>query len=60
MSMGIPGLSAEPRATLEKHLPLLLACVIVWLAARGLRKLFWEASGLLWVLYWTHPWRALW
>jgi hypothetical protein len=34
--------------------------VIVWLAARGLRKLFWEASGLLWVLYWTHPWRTFW
>jgi hypothetical protein len=60
MSMGISGLSAGQRETLEKHLPLLLGCAIVWLAARGLRRLFWEASGLLWVLYWTHPWRALW
>ena len=55
-----PRLSATPQETLEKYLPLLLAGLIVWLAARSLRKLFWEAFGVLWVLYWTHPWHALW
>ena len=41
-------LSSVPRETLEKYLPLVLVAIIVWLMARGLRKMFWTAFGLFW------------
>jgi hypothetical protein len=41
-------LSSSQRETLEKYLPLVIVALLVWFAARGLRKMFWTAFGLLW------------
>ena len=41
-------LSASQRETLEKYLPLMLVALVVWLAARGMRRMFWTAFGLFW------------
>ncbi len=41
-------LSSDQRATLDKYLPLVIAALLVWFAARGLRKMFWVAFGLFW------------
>ena len=41
-------LSQSQRETLDKCLPLVLVALLVWLAARGVRKMFWMAFGLFW------------
>ena len=41
-------LSPNQRETLDKYLPLVLVALIIWLAARGMRKMFWTAFGLFW------------
>jgi hypothetical protein len=41
-------LSSSQRETLDKYLPLIIAALIVWLAARGMRRIFWTAFGLFW------------
>jgi hypothetical protein len=41
-------LSSGQRETLDKYLPLIIAALIVWLAARGMRRIFWTAFGLFW------------
>ena len=38
------------RSTLEKHMPLLLGLLVALLAARALKKMFWTAFGMYWVL----------
>ena len=40
--------SQGQRETLDKYLPLILVALIVWLATRGMRKMFWTAFGLFW------------
>jgi len=40
--------SASQRETLDKYLPVVIAALLVWLAARGLRKVFWTGFGLFW------------
>ena len=39
------------RETLEKYLPVLLVLALAWLAARGLRKMFWMSFGLFWAFH---------
>ena len=46
MNVQVPNLSASQRQALEKYLPLLLAAGIGWLAARGLKKTFWNLFGM--------------
>jgi len=41
-------LSQGQREALDKYLPLVLVALVVWLAARGMRKMFWTAFGLFW------------
>ena len=41
-------LSPAQRDTLDKFLPVILVALVVWLAARGMRKMFWTAFGLFW------------
>jgi hypothetical protein len=52
-------LPTPSRETLEKYLPVLLAIVVAWLFARGLRKMFWTAFGMFWAFQWMHPLRWL-
>lgn len=49
-------ISPSTRATLAKWMPVLLAIGVVWLLARGVRKLFWTAFGLFWAFWWVVPW----
>ncbi|MGH8171877.1 MAG: hypothetical protein ACREPX_01940 [Rhodanobacteraceae bacterium] len=49
--------SGPSREMLEKYLPVLLAILIAWLFARGLRKMFWTAFGLYWAFGWMFPLR---
>jgi len=48
-------LSASQRETLEKYLPLVVVAILVWFAARGLKKMAWTAFGLFWAFHWVHP-----
>jgi hypothetical protein len=41
-------LSSGQRETLDKYLPLVIVALLVWVAARGFRKIFWTAFGLFW------------
>ena len=41
-------LSPAQRETLDKYLPVLLVALVVWLAARGLRKLCWTGFAFFW------------
>lgn len=47
-------LSAAQRETLEKYLPLILIVALVWLATRGLRRMFWTTFALFWVFHGMH------
>ena len=54
-------LSSAQRETLQKYLPVVVVALLVWLAARGIRKLFWTAFGLFWAFggmstlrHWLH------
>jgi hypothetical protein len=40
--------SASQRETLDKYLPVIIAALLVWLAARGLRKVFWMGFAFFW------------
>lgn len=46
-------LSAEQHETLHRWLPTILVVAGIWLAARGISKLFWMAFGLAWAFHWT-------
>jgi hypothetical protein len=46
-------LSIEQRETLNRWLPTILVALGIWLLARGIRRAFWAAFGLAWVMYWT-------
>jgi hypothetical protein len=50
MNIELPNLSSEQREILEKVLPLILAIGVAWLAARGIKKMFWSAFGLFWAV----------
>ena len=52
-------LSSAQRETLDKWLPLALVALLVWFAARGLRKVFWTAFGLFWAFGGLHSLRHL-
>ena len=52
-------LAGVPRETLEKWLPLVIVAILVWFAARGLRKMFWTAFGLFWAFGGVHSLRHL-
>ena len=54
--LALPRLDLSPsqRETLEKFLPLILVGVVLWLAARGIRKMFWTAFGLFWAFGGVH------
>ena len=52
-------LSSAQRETRDKYLPLVIVAFIVWLAARGLRKVFWTAFGLFWAFGGMHSLRHL-
>jgi hypothetical protein len=52
-------LSSVPRETLEKWLPLVVVAVLVWFAARSLKKMFWMAFGLFWAFGGMHTLRHL-
>lgn len=52
-------LSDAQRDTLGKWLPLALVAILVWFAARGLRKMFWTAFGLFWAFGGMHSLRHL-
>ena len=41
-------LSPAQRETLDKYVPVLLVALLVWLAARGLRKVFWTGFAFFW------------
>ena len=56
----VQDLRTPSRETLEKYMPVLLALVVAWLVARGLKKMFWTAFGLFWAFGWMHPFRHLW
>ncbi|MEP6882785.1 MAG: hypothetical protein ABI866_12375 [Dokdonella sp.] len=43
-------LSIEQRETLNRWLPTILVIAAVWLLARGLKRLFWAAFGIGWVM----------
>ncbi|HKE49413.1 MAG TPA: hypothetical protein VKB52_15210 [Rhodanobacteraceae bacterium] len=57
----LPGLdlTSAQRETLEKVLPLVVVAILVWFAARGLRKMFWTAFGLFWAFGGWHSLRHL-
>jgi hypothetical protein len=40
--------SAGQRETLDKYLPVIIVALLVWLAARGLRKVFWMGFAFFW------------
>jgi hypothetical protein len=40
----------DTRSTLEKHLPLLLGLLVVLLAGKALKRMFWAAFGMYWAL----------
>ena len=46
-------LSIEQRETLNRWLPTILAVAVVWLVARGLKRFFWAAFGIGWVMFWN-------
>lgn len=48
MNVRIPDLSEAQRETLDKYLPIVLAIAVAWIAARGIKKMFWTAFGLFW------------
>ena len=52
-------LSPGQRETFDKYLPLVLVALIVWLAARGMRKMFWTAFGLFWAFGGMHTLRHI-
>ena len=52
-------LSQGQREALDKYLPLVLVALVVWLAARGMRKMFWTAFGLFWAFGGMHSLRHL-
>lgn len=54
MNVSIPALSPTLQSTLEKYLPAVLAIVVVWLLARGFKKLFWNLFGLYWAFHALH------
>jgi hypothetical protein len=41
-------LSPAQRETLDRYLPVLLVALLVWLAARSLRKVFWTGFAFFW------------
>ena len=57
----LPGLdlSSAQRETLDKYLPLIVVAILVWFAARGVRKMFWTAFGLFWAFGGWHSLRHL-
>jgi hypothetical protein len=46
-------LSVEQRETLHRWLPTILVVAGIWLAARGIKKLFWAVFGLAWAFHWA-------
>ena len=48
--LALPNFALSPaqRDTLDRYLPVLLVALVVWLAARGLRKLFWTGFAFFW------------
>ncbi len=40
----------DTRSVLDRHLPLLLGLLAALLAGKALKKLFWTAFGMYWVL----------
>jgi len=48
------------RETLEKYLPVIIAIVVAWLLARGLKKMFWTVFGLFWAFHGSGASRLFW
>jgi hypothetical protein len=48
--LALPGFELSPaqRETLDRYLPVVLVALLVWLAARSLRKVFWAGFALFW------------
>ena len=46
-------LSIEQRETLGRWLPTILVIAAVWLLAHGIKRLFWAAFGIGWVIFWS-------
>jgi hypothetical protein len=48
--VALPNIELSPtqRETLDKYLPVVIVALLVWFAARGLRRMFWTAFGLFW------------
>jgi len=48
--IGLPNieLSSNQRDTLEKYLPLMFVALLIWFAAKGLRRMFWMAFAMFW------------
>ena len=53
MNIELPDLSSPHRATFEKYMPVVLAIMVAWLFARGIRKLLWTAFGLYWAFHFS-------
>ena len=54
MNIELPYPSTPQRTSLEKYMPVLLAIVVAWLLARGVRKMLWTAFGLYCAFHWMH------
>lgn len=46
-------LSIQQRETLHRWLPTILVAIAIWFVARGIKRAFWAAFGLAWVVHWT-------
>jgi hypothetical protein len=53
MNIELPNFSPPQRAAFEKYMPVMLAILVAWLCARGLRKMLWTAFGLFWAFHWS-------